>query len=234
MVRGWFFVQKITLIATANGRPSTIRWYTSRAFYIWPHIYLVMVASNGKTIPKGAKVTTAALHMPKSGGGRRLVRLFVTDERHKEKWDIETPYEEHPTRKVTDPQDKIAKYKDYILHCWKEEKDFGWPMTSSMRKDSEEWQKGLRDQDPAIAARPEYYTKETLRRFRKWLKEECPAPRLFVNHSKWKDILSDVGRGKKDTIEGFFAHMKVALKKELVLFDSVQDQIDREKNVPRY
>ena len=92
-----------------------------------------MVASNGKSIPKGAKVTTATLHKPKSGGDRRLVRLFITDARHNKKWDIETPYEEHPTRKVTDPQDKIAKYKDYIWHCVQEEKDFEWPMTSSMK-----------------------------------------------------------------------------------------------------
>ena len=52
------------------------------------------------------------------------MRLYFTDARHNKKWDIETPYEEHPTRKVTDPQDKIAKYKDYIWHCVQEEKDF--------------------------------------------------------------------------------------------------------------
>ena len=190
-----------------------------------------MVAGKGKAIPKGAKVTTAALHKPKSGGDRRLVRLYITDAKYNKKWDIETSYEEHPTRKVTDPQDKIAKYKDYIWHCWKEGKDFGWPMNPSVRQDSEKWQKGLRDQDPAIAARPEYYTEGTLRRFRNWLKEKCQTARLFMTHSKWKDILTDVGRGEKDTIEGFYAHMEVALKKELLLFDSVQDQIDREKIV---
>ena len=52
-----------------------------------------------------------------------------------------------------------------------------------------------------------------------------------MKHSEWRDILSDVGRGKEDTIEGFYAHMMVALKNELLLFDSVQDQTDKEKNV---
>ena len=73
-----------------------------------------MVAGNGKAIPKRAKVTTAALHKPKSGGDRRLVRLYITDAKYNKKWDIETSYEEHPTRKVTDPQDKIAKYKLHL------------------------------------------------------------------------------------------------------------------------
>ena len=190
-----------------------------------------MVASNGKAIPKGAKVTNAALHKPKRGDSGRRVRLFFTDARHNRKWDDETPFKEHLTRKVTDPQDTIAKYKDYILHCWEEGKNFEWPMTSSMKIDCNMWQKGLRDQDPAIAARPRYYKKETLRRFRNWLKVEFPTARLFVKHSEWKDILSDVGRGTKDTIEGFYAHMMNVLKKELLLFDSVQDQIDREKIV---
>ena len=190
-----------------------------------------MVASNGKAIPKGAKVTNAALHKPKRGDSGRRVRLFFFDARHNKKWDFETPYEEHTTRKVTDPQDTIAKYKDYILHCWEGGKDFEWPMTSSMKIDCNTWQKGLRDQDPATRAPPEYYKKETLRRFRNWLKVEFPTARLFVKHSEWKDILSDVGRGTKDTIEGFYAHMMNVLKKELLLFDSVQDQIDREKIV---
>ena len=161
-----------------------------------------MVASNGKPIPKGAKVTTASLRKPKSGGDRRLVRLIFKDARHVKTWDEETPFNEHPTRKVTDPQDTIAKYKDYILHCWEEGKDFEWPMTSSMKIDCNTWQKGLRDQDPAIAAPPEYYKKETLRRFRNWLKVEFPTARLFVRYSEWTDILGDVGRGTKDTIEG--------------------------------
>ena len=100
-------------------------------------------------------------------------------------------------------------------------------MTSSMKIDCNAWQKGLRDQDPATKAPPEYYKKETLRRFRNWLKVEFPTARLFVKHSEWRDILSDVGRGKKNTIEGFYAHMMVALKK-LLLFHSVKDQIDRE------
>ncbi len=52
-----------------------------------------------------------------------------------------------------------------------------------------------------------------------------------MSHSNWKDILSDVGRGKTNTVEGFYAHMMVALKNKVLLFDSVQDQIDREKNV---
>ena len=190
-----------------------------------------MVASNGKSIPKGAKVTTAALHKPKSGGDRRLVRLFITDAKYNKKWDIETPYEEHPTRKVTDPQDKIAKYKDYIWHCVQAEKDFEWPMTSSMKIDCNAWQKGLRDQDPATKAPPEYYKKETFRKFRFWLKTEFPDARLFASYSKWTDTLHGVGRGKKNTIEGFYAHMMVALKNELLLFDSVQDQTDKEKNV---
>ena len=112
------------------------------------------------------------------GDGRRRVRLFFTDARHKRKWDFETPYEEHSTRKVTDPQDKITKYKDYILHCWEGGKDFEWPMTSSTRIDSEEWQKGLRDQDPATRAPSEYYKKETLRRFRNWLKASARLPPL--------------------------------------------------------
>ena len=143
-----------------------------------------MVASKGKAIPKGAKVTNAALHKPKSGGDRRLVRLIFKDARHVKTWDEETPSKEHPTRKVTDPQDKIAKYKDYILHCWEGGKDFEWPMTSSMKIDCNTWQKGLRDQDPATRAPAEYYTKETLRGFRNWLKDKFPTARLFVTHSK--------------------------------------------------
>ena len=83
-----------------------------------------MVASNGKPIPKGAKVTNAALLKPKRGDGGRRVRLFFTDARHNKKWDFETPYEEHSMRKVTDSQDQIAKYKDYILHWCEVGKNF--------------------------------------------------------------------------------------------------------------
>ena len=70
-----------------------------------------------------------------------------------------------------------------------------------------------------------------MRRFRNWLKVEFPTARLFVKHSEWKDILSDVGRGTKDTIEGFYAHMMDVLKNKLLLFDSVKDLIARENNV---
>ena len=47
------------------------------AFCISPYIHLDMAAGNGKAIPKGAKVTTAALHKPKSGIGARRMRLRV-------------------------------------------------------------------------------------------------------------------------------------------------------------
>ena len=70
-----------------------------------------------------------------------------------------------------------------------------------------------------------------MRRFRNWLKDKFPTARLFVRYSEKTNILSDVGRGTKDTIEGFYAHMMNVLKKELLLCDSVQDQIDREKIV---
>ena len=133
-----------------------------------------MVASNGKAIPKGAKVTNAALHKPKRGDGGRRVRLFFTDAKHNKKWDFETPYEEHSTRKVTDPQDTIAKYKDYILHCWEGGKDFEWPMTSSMKIDCNTWQKGLRDQDPATRAPAEYYKKETFPKLAESRVPDCP------------------------------------------------------------
>ena len=60
---------------------------------------------------------------------------------------------------------------------------------------------------------------------------QFPTARLFVKHYKWQSIISGVGRCTKDTIEGFYAHMMDVLKKELLLLDSVQDQIDREKIV---
>ena len=82
------------------------------------------------------------------------MRLYFTDARYKKRFDIQTHYKENPTRKVTDPQDKIAKYKDYIFHCWENGKNFEWPMTSSMKIDCNAWQKGLRDQDPATRRRP--------------------------------------------------------------------------------
>ena len=76
-----------------------------------------MVAADGKTISKGSKVSHASLCKPKRGNGGRQVRLYFTDARYKKRFDIQTHYKENPTRKVTDPQDKIAKYKDYIFHC---------------------------------------------------------------------------------------------------------------------
>ena len=143
VVQGWFFVQKNTSIVTTIAGFGSKRWYASRAIYISSYISLVMVAGNGKTIPKGAKVTNAALRKPKRGNGRNRVRLFISDMKYQRSFDIETRFEEHPTRKVTDPQDKIAKYKDYILHCWKEGKNFEWPMTSIMKIDCNTWQEGL-------------------------------------------------------------------------------------------
>ena len=65
VVRGGFLFKKIHVdvvlymlykIVTPNVGS---RWSASRAFYIWPHIYLFMVTGNGKAIPKEAKVTTA-------------------------------------------------------------------------------------------------------------------------------------------------------------------------------
>ena len=76
-----------------------------------------MVAADGKTISKGSKVSHASLWKPKTGNGGRQVRLYFTNAKYKDKSDIETHYKENSTRKVTDPQDKIAKYKDYIFHC---------------------------------------------------------------------------------------------------------------------
>ena len=111
-------------------------------------------------------------------GKASVVRLYLTVPKKKDRLEIVTPYMEQERRRVTDPQDGINKFGPFILHCYKNDHDFEWPMSAATRIRCGEFDLALRDADPIVKAPPEFYKKEHLKapsEFGCWRRQRLPG-----------------------------------------------------------